>query len=204
LIGELKLIHVFFLILIVFNVILITKITILNKLVANQEETFSFLRNEIDYYKNKILIERKNDNYVIDRYLKLINLYGDTIYLKDIVDDKKLIFRYSVLDCDACANVEFDNIKSFITKSKFDLNDFILLVYYKNLSDLIKSYRALEIDIPIYIVPNNNLNLPIDAEGIPYYFVIDTTFSISNLFIPKRTEINLTQHFFDQVIRFIN
>ncbi len=154
------------------------------------------LTQEIDncFGKNKMI--KSNDFSVLNGNLRIINIDGDTLNLSDVIFSKTLVFRYSVMNCGACVNQEIENIRRLSTEHKID-GRIIFIAYYKYLRNEIIAYRSMDLGIPIYIVPNNNLCLEIERYNIPYYFTINLDFIISNTFIPERINPNLTDQYLE-------
>lgn len=153
------------------------------------------------YQKDKV--ENSNKHNYLDSKTRLINLEGDTVKLGDIIKGKKLIFRYSVLDCNACVQKEFENIRDM----KFDINiqkeKIVMIAYYQEIRDLIVTYKSLNLKVPIYILINNDLDLPIEKYNFPYYFIVGSNLHIYDVFIPNRDKKENTIQFLNSAIKFI-
>lgn len=187
------------LLLLSFNIVLIINSGLLKNKISESLGIIDNLKNEVDFFINKIKIENSCNNYSLDENLLVVNINGDSIKVKEIITETKLILRYSVLNCDACVNVELQNLKNLIVESKVEKNKIILFVYYEKLGDLISTYRSLNIDISLYIIPQKKFNLEIEEQNTPYYFIINPALSISNIFIPRKSYNQLTMHYLKSV-----
>ena len=58
---------------------------------------------------------------------QIVSLQGDTLYLSDIVKDKKLVFRYSVLNCKPCIDSIFIYIQEEV--KNIGKNNIIIFTY---------------------------------------------------------------------------
>jgi hypothetical protein len=50
----------------------------------------------------------------------------------------------------------------------------------------------------VYNIPQ--LNLPIEEADVPYYFLLDHTLRVSNVFVPEKSASELTNTYFDIII----
>lgn len=64
----------------------------------------------------------------------------------------------------------------------------------------------MKLNIPIYILPSNNLGIQIEKQNnIPYYFVLNNDLEIRNVFIPDKEKRDLTKEYLRMIIdRVIN
>ncbi len=108
---------------------------------------------------------------------KLIDLNGDTLFLNDILKEKSLIFRYSILNCNSCIDSVFYYIHE---NEKFLGNTKILIfTYFTDLRHFIVTARLNQIKYEIFLIPENKLNIRQDNPYIPFFFLINETPMIS-------------------------
>lgn len=112
---------------------------------------------------------------------KLITLQEDTVYLSDIVKNKSLIFRYSVMDCKPCIDSLFSHIQKI--EKDIDKKFIIFFTYFTNFRHFLVSARINQINNKIYLIPNNELAVTEDDINMPYFFIIDNQLNVSDLFI---------------------
>lgn len=163
-----------------------------------QEERTTKAKKFIEEQRQKInsdfFISNESENHRLNPLQKLINIQGDSVILRDIVNQKSIILRYSVLNCGECVDAEFE-----VLKNNFRLvsDKIIILTYYENIRGLIDTYRKLEKmglkKVKIYIIPNNKLEIPLDKYNIPSYFITDSGLNIANVFIPDKTNPLLSE-----------
>lgn len=194
-----NLIITIFITVILFILIIMHKNKDINRILIEKENTEKHLNNEIKDFYQRIKIENENNFSTIDKNIKLISAKGDTVRFSDVVNDKMFVFRYSVLNCNACVYKEFENIRNTHFQNFTKKNKMMFVVYYQNVRDLVTTYRSSNLEIPFYILPNNNLGLQIERYQIPYYFLIDSTFQINNVFIPVRDKDSLTVSYLNSI-----
>ncbi|MDD2381466.1 MAG: hypothetical protein WCY58_12015 [Mariniphaga sp.] len=111
---------------------------------------------------------------------KLVNLNEDTLYLNEIVKEKSLIFRYSILSCNSCV----DSVFYYIRENEEILGDLKILVftYFNDLRHFIVTARLNRISYDIFLIPDNKLDMPQDNPLIPFFFLVDENCNISNFY----------------------
>ena len=168
------------------------------------------------YILNLLSVERKNTTKVIDitklsmsnkslaldNYFK-ISLLNNGIYTGNVNSSfqnnlKKgmtLVVRFSELNCGDCVNFILLKTKKLMKNKNIRV---ILLSNYssKNSSKIICNQFELN-NVPIYNV--KNLNLPVESCGYPYCFTIDSTYRVSNVFVPDKTVPGLTSLYFSMI-----
>lgn len=169
----------------------------------------SDLENKLKNQGNKQRLELLNENLILNSKISLLDINNDTINLKSIIKKPTLVFRYSILNCGACVAIELNNIQEVIAKYKTLKDRIILISFYQDLRSEIYAYKSLKIKIPMYIIPNNKLGLPIEENNnSPYYFVLNSDLSVSNLFIPERENIDNSKEYltmiFDRIVSKFN
>ncbi len=154
------------------------------------------LTNEL--YYNKFKVEKENEYLNFPKNFKLIDIKGDTVFAKDVFKQHKVVFRYSLTHCDACVHAEHENIiKELQAKPNYSKN-ICLLAYYENIRGLIVDYRkfkAKKVNISMYAVAKNNLDIPIEAQNLPYYFIIDSNLRMTNFYIPDKEKTNWSKSY---------
>jgi len=148
-------------------------------------------KTELDLAIDKYVDVENNTNDKILKDFSIINENKDTLLLSSLLTYPKLIYRFSELHCDSCINHEFVNLRKQITSDGLELKDVIIICYYQNHRNMniFKRINKLQ-DFEVYNLMNDNVgDLEIEDIGVPYFFVIDSEFKISNTFIPLK-EVN--------------
>ena len=89
------------------------------------------LNSEIENLNKKAKIQIENNFFSLDKGIKLINLRGDTLKLEDVISDKTLVFRYSMLNCGACIQKEFENIIYTNFDRELQKKNIIFIAFYQ-------------------------------------------------------------------------
>ena len=157
------------------------------------------LNSEIENLNKKAKIQIENNFFSLDKGIILINMKGDTFKLEDVISDKMLVFRYSMLNCGACIQKEFENINYTKFDKELQRKNIMFIAFYQEIRDLIVTYRSLKLDIPIYIISNNELGMPIEKNNIPFYFAINENLKVNYVFIPERDKNELTLQYLNSI-----
>ena len=147
-------------------------------------------------YENNIIATKENENLKLNKELKLITIEGDTIFAKDAFKNNNLILRYSVLNCGDCVDAEFKNLERFARKFT---NRITIITYHERIRGLIMDYKKLQElgldNVTVYMLPNNQLSVPLEKHNIPYYFHITPDLTIHNVFIPLKEQPKLSEYY---------
>lgn len=176
-------------------VIIITSISVLilfliknrttnNLLVKENSETLAVLDKEKslatkrDYF---LSLHLKSNGALIEKELSLKNYKGEEFALNNKLTSKKLIFRYSELHCDECVDQQIESLKKY--KERIGNENILILADYANINNLILFKRLNSIEIPVYRL-SKKMNLKLEEKDVPYFFVIDSSFTARDFFIP--------------------
>ncbi|WP_147677886.1 redoxin domain-containing protein [Algibacter pacificus] len=187
--------------------ILLTLIGILiifnTKFFKTSNDNITSLENDfnklITHYK---FFEVKNDNTIIKDFT-LYDENNNTLNISDLLIGKKLIFRFAEINCNVCIVNEFENIKKHINNYELSPKDLIIISSYQNPNSLhiFKRLNKLN-EFHIYNLKNNVLkNIELDSLNIPYFFVLDKNFIISNSFIPIKGANNRTSNYLKNITK---
>lgn len=151
---------------------------------------------------NDFIIGKESENLNLPPLLKLVNLKGDTVLVKDVFTKNSIVLRYSVLNCGECVDAEFEVIKN---NAKLFSEELVIITYYERIRGLINMYRKLEKmglkKLKIYMVPDDKLGIPIDKYNIPSYFHIDKNLKMTNFFIPDKMNAKLSEAYLKLTLR---
>lgn len=193
-----KISYIIIIALIVLNSILTYKI----KSNSNDFTTiYSLLNKKLDKGKTQLLTnehnfirEKENDNLKLDGNLTLMDIAGNTVFVKDIVKANSLVFRFSELNCGECMDAEINVLVDNKDKIKKDV---IFIVYYQDNRNLFVFYKEFQkkglTNIKMYLSPNKGLSIAMDKLNMPYYFCVNSNLVMSNFFIPQKEKPKLSQ-----------
>ena len=154
------------------------------------------------FYENKFFVEKEHENLKLDENLKLVTIEGDTVLAKDVFNKHKIVFRYSMLNCGSCINAEYNILE---TNNSLIDNQICIIAYYDRVSDLIIDYKKLEQielnNISVYLLPNDELGIPMDRNNTPYYFQINQDLVINNFFVPAKEIPELSDNYLKYALK---
>ena len=143
----------------------------------------SFLLNCLYENLNK---QFKSNNSFIKNETSLVDISGNTIYLRDIVGKMKFVIRFRGTQCRSCVNVfnqYTERLKKIISDLGADL--VIILLDSENITDL--QIVTEKMNCEVYGIPVGNLSLELENKNhiIPFYlFTLSNFLMIQDCFIP--------------------
>jgi len=174
--------------------LLVLNILLLRKLVLNKIEKQSTIEAESFISKEFLALDYCLKTSISNNDLIIRNI--ETKYLKkDLINGQCLVIRFSELNCRDCVNFLLLKTKKLIKNKNIRV---ILLSNYssKTQSKIICNQFELN-DVPMYNI--QRLYLPIEECGYPYCFIIDSTYRVSNVFVPDRNLPTLTSTYFNMI-----
>ena len=184
-------------ILVCVDILLFIKNISLQKDYANHEYIISILNRKLQQ------MEHIKNNYEVNNLYTGIHIgdwgitddTGNSALLKDVINEKTLIFRYDHLACSECISFA-SNMLIELSKSNLPL---ITLPIYNNHAEMKKFSRQYStLSIPMY---NTNIQLELDKLQQPYYCIIDKHCVITEIFIPDKSNIITTQEFVNRLLQ---
>lgn len=153
-----------------------------------------YLSATIDYMENSGLYI--GDNLFTD--LSTHKQYDLSKLFSETDNNCFLVCRISEFDCEQCANYAVQKMMKHINDSTLNIK-MLLFGQYNNENSIkiIRDNYSEMGEMDCYYVPN--LNLPIDDRNIPYYFVVDKTLKVSDVFAPDRMTAQLTDIYFSEM-----
>lgn len=134
--------------------------------------------------------ELENSGKKLPSHLDALDVNGNKVSLSQIINSDKLILRYSELNCNTCVSKQLDILNSYID-SIGDKN-VILLTNYDNNIYMKQFKKVAKIKFAIYNVGSELNELIPDIER-PYFFILEQSLRINNMYIPQMDEEELTK-----------
>jgi len=125
----------------------------------------------------KTIHNHNNDDF---HNQKIISIDGDTLQIKDIINDKYLILRYSELNCNSCIDSIFSILR--INREHIENERILLITFYSDFRNLLITLRLNQINYKTYLLISNQLNISEDNPYVPFFFVVDSNFIKSDFF----------------------
>lgn len=134
-----------------------------------------------------------------DNYVHLIKDEGrqisDSITVRDTADVKysikqllnrkyKLIFRYSLLDCEVCVDTVMKKMDLY--SKRHGLKDILVLTDAFNQRDFYIRATYYKYPFPLYNLNRVNLGMSIEDKDFPYLFVLTPELRVIKVFIPAK------------------
>lgn len=154
------------------------------------------LKNSIDvlFLNTSFMFEFQSDK--IDKNIVLFDEKENKITLKQLVQNKpKLIFKYSDLNCNVCIDEQINLLKK--ASEKIGSENIIILANYNSPRELSQFIRMNQINFKVFNLRNTEFT-SVD-RSLPYYFILDESFSLNLLFIPIKGNTSLSQLYFNKV-----
>lgn len=126
----------------------------------------------------------------------------DTCYTRIIENDNnKLVFRIPEYSCSSCVNREIGLLKDFI--QSIGVDKVLIVTGYSDPRDLEVFKNHLPVEINTINIPN--IYIPAEEHDKPYYFMIDRSNKIFNMFFPLKINDTLSKIYLESIKeRFIN
>lgn len=132
--------------------------------------------------------------------LRVYDADNHPVRFKDLVSEhRKLVFRFSELNCNVCVDSVLNALKSFPHKSVPD--NVIVLASYKTYRDLLVFKRINKLSFPVYNVPETVMSAS-DIDT-PFLFVTGAAEKSVFPFIPDREKPDLTARYLEFVRDFL-
>lgn len=186
-------------------------INILLLIILTYEKTKIFEMSKFNQQSNDSIIDLKGKNKILHQDIALmlefqfrtidsnVILYDENnikTSLKQLCNKKpKLIFKYSTLNCNVCVDEQIKLLKK--ETEIIGVENVIIITDYKTTRELYQFRRMNQIDIKIYNLMNYEITR-ID-KNLPYYFVLNSNSSISQLFIPIKNENVFIFQYFKEI-----
>lgn len=191
-----KIKYIIIILLFVLNGFLIIKISNFSKVSNDISIVLKDIKKELLTFEQNIFEENQNENLKLREDIKLTNINGNIVLTKDIFKKHTLVLRYSESNCDDCIKAEFSTI---LKNKELFVNDICLIAHYRNKRDLFVFYKDFQNkglkNIKMYLLPDKGLDIPADNLNMPYYFCIDSTLRITNVFIPQKDKPKLSESY---------
>lgn len=109
----------------------------------------------------------------------------------------KLVFKYSSLNCNTCVDEQIRLFKEI--SKKIGSENTLIITDYNTPRELTQFLRMNQIDNQILNLRSAKLT-EID-NSLPYFFVLDTTYCLKELFVPLRDFPNSTLIYLNQIMK---
>lgn len=149
----------------------------LNSLLQSTDELMTLHANFITGIENSnIQLED-----VITKDSLNVMLPLDSVFRKN--QSEILVCRFSEMDCESCINYSINTLLQW--SNKIGKDNILFLGTYRNNKIFNKQKPLYGIDT-LNTVNVDAINLPVEDCGHPYYFILDSTLRVLNVFLPNK------------------
>lgn len=117
-----------------------------------------------------------------------------TDFLKRFIKRPKLVLRYTEINCTPCVDSSVLTLKE--VTNKVGEENILILASYHSKRDMLIWKRVNNIKYPIYQIPDNKTGLNVDAENVPYFFILlPESNTVHHLFLPLKENMKRTREY---------
>jgi hypothetical protein len=170
------------------NAITITQFQSFKRKTMSYIQTLSQQPDELVTLKTNFQVGIENNDLIIE------TMQPSSNSLFEHKQDKLLVCRFSEYNCESCVDYAIKSIQASV--ALIGKENILFLGSYKN-------NRIFNKHKPLYGIDSLNvrnifdLNIPAEKLGYPYYFVIDSTFRLLNIFIPDKGTPQITKNYLE-------
>ena len=165
-------------------------ITVLSPTVSKSDELHSYRINfETNIQNNRI---RLDETSVKDSL-------GHVFLLKDVFKnnrDQILACRFSESHCESCVNFSIRLFRSWV--DSIGKNNVLFLGAYRNNKLFNRTKRLYGIH-PLNVYNFPALNIPAEELGYPYYFVLNSDLTVSDVFVPDKATPSIANNYLKMI-----
>lgn len=139
--------------------------------------------------------EKMNSGRKIDNKLRIEFDYNEFIGIDEIVDgNSKLVFFYSESHCSTCIEVQLALLSEF--EKIIKPSNLIILSSYNNIRNLFNDKELYNLDCITYNVHDQASLISEGNVGQPFYFILDETLILKDIFVPSKEIPQFTSAYF--------
>ena len=190
---------------VLFSIDLILLYVLFQKIRSDYDLRIKFEKIEDSYNLNIAFIEKmkyfaylqlkSNDFKLPERMKSSIN--AQAITFENVSDWRlKIVLRFTELNCSTCIDEDIELLNKYV--NEIGQSNLIIFSTFKNLRSLLSFKENHKLKIQIFNI--EELKLPIEQANVPYFFWLDSTLTVSNVFIPQKEFPELSEIFFNKSI----
>jgi hypothetical protein len=159
----------------------------------NFDEKLAFsLENIESIVSSNTLRTYQSQNEIIDNVLLVNN--NDMCHLNDLVKDNSIfVFILPTHACQSCIYYCSNSINQYLTKEFISKKVIVFNIgvkddYYKTPNLIVKNYSV-----------QGKLNIPLEKDNVPFFFIVDNEMKAKMLFIPDKRLPRQTEAYFESL-----
>jgi hypothetical protein len=156
--------------------------------------------NSMEWLKLNFESGLKNNGLTLDNIIIKDSLNKE-IRLQDLFKNGRsqiLVSRFTSLCCESCAIYSAQKICSLA--DSINKTNIVFLASYDSNNNFALSKNRFGIQGKEVYNTMNFLNIPVEEQSFPYYFVVDSNLKISDVFLPDKMAPDLTNRYLDAVM----
>jgi len=154
----------------------------------------------IVHLQQAILLNGDALNVQMRKEFMVTDKAGKVLSLGSLIKEKKIVYKFSENNCMACVEKYIPYLNQFL--KRYGRDKIIIIGSFskaENLFLILKNHNLS--NIPVYnLSPSYLRNEKIEVINIPYVFVINPDFEISDIFIPQKEVPQLSAYYAENLV----
>lgn len=164
-------------------------------------ESNGYLKEDINTILKNEYSQLKTEDTKLNPNIMLINKENETVCLKDIVGNGKIIIYYGDTYCNVCYEMILSYINKHIDRTKS--NNIIMIAEIENMRTKSFFIKNTKLKSNIYF-STTGLNLYAQKGQKPFFFLIDQSFTAKLVFVPDKKYTTNIEYFLTKTDSIIN
>lgn len=176
-------------------------LTFFNLIKNNKQQSLKYA-DTIEELRSRVLLHSRFSGHIeIPENNKLKTIKGDLQYFTKVFSELNIVLYINSNQCDSCINDAIDKVEKYLKKHP-EFN-YIIISKGFNLRELKLMRANRNIHAEIYSLINNKIAFfnRMDEVQYPYYFLVNKSLEVSNVFFPIKSSSTLEDRYFKQVSR---
>lgn len=151
----------------------------------------------------------QNEGVLVDKNTELMNLRNEMTTLNHLfsIFDKKIIFRFSSLDCNLCVQHIFNVINLF--PKDIQEKKFIIIYDSDSFRNFAIKFQTINTIVPAYLISPEGenyikgkfLNIPVEGKGMPFFFSLNDLKETDNIYIPDHNNPDFIKNYLNFLLK---
>lgn len=169
------------------------------KYILKSGKELSLLEIQKEAIEERRFNEQKLNGMLINILDSVYDVYGKVHVLKEIIGKRKVVLRFSELNCQTCINEQVRLLVSY--SDSIHANNVILLTTFQNIEYMKRFRKITKLKMDIYNL-SPSLNRELIDIGIPYFVILDNASSrINNAFVTSGNDEEQTYMYLNHIKR---
>lgn len=153
---------------------------------------------EANMHKEDRLYELEYNGRSLADSLYVTDIDGNRRNIKELINETKLILRYSDLNCHTCIDEQIKNLNKY--SDSLGSGRILLFTTYQSAVYMRQFKKANKIKLPIYNL-DYNASKKLKDIGTPYMFILSPeNLKIQSMYVPQKEIPQLTDNYLKMII----